>query len=828
MSEAVTDDELLAYAHRVGLGNDELVSQRRVREDQDIVAAAISTLGLPGLLAARDEASRLVRSEGIHFGTSAGHTWRVDPLPLVIGHDEWRGLQAGLQQRARVFAMLLADIYGEQRLITSGAVPAEIVWGHSAFLPQVSDTRLPSKAWLTMTATDLGRSGSQWLVLDDRSGAPAGMGYAMTNRRITSRIMGEITSDNRIARLRNYFTAMRAGLQEIAPERDRVSKGVLWWGGPDDETSYEQGFLATLLGYPLVESEDLLLRDAKVWIDGPDGRTRVDVILRRIPSLASDPLEFRTDSQIGLAGLAEASRQGNVAVANALGSGVVENPALLPLMPELSRQLLGEDLLLPAVETWWAGDPAQLNHITTHLDRLVIKPIDRSLSSTICGWELSVTQRQELVARIEATPWQWCAQEALEVSTAPLVTPSGLQPRRVVLRCFGMQHDNQWEIMHGGLARMAAEAETYRIGSSEGYVSKDVWVLDPEESFLEPVGAYDVGTWSPANAAPVAPRVADNLYWLGRYSERVEGVVRALRYLYDSASDHGQSPGSLDARALAVMLKAAEDLTRLDLSSDDVTQAVPKIRKAIIDGSARGSVAHAVGKLNEAAHRVPDIMSVDIWHVLDMLQRVLDRASKSRDVRSLLADCQALTLAIGGIDAESLTRDNTWAFIDAGVRVERAQRTLTLIRSALGTDRSAILEALVIDLLLAICESAYTSRRRGASGEGPRRPVAAVLSVVLMDAVNPRSVAFQLHRLAEALELVNDDELAGEARAIIARFEAADLNELLNRPRPAVAGLITEVIEQLRVLSDSLSAKHFTRPTRHMVTLSDWSAGGPR
>lgn len=820
-------DELLAYAGRLGAqGNDELLSGREIRDEQDLVATAIATLGLPGLLAAREEASSLVRSEGILFGAAAGHTWQMDPLPLVIGHDEWGVLQAGLQQRSRLLAMLLADIYGKQQLVSSGAVPAEIIWGHSGFLPQVSDTHLPANAWLTLTAADLGRSGDGWMVLDDRTGAPAGMGYAMTNRRISSRTMGELISDARIGRLRNHFAAVRAGLRELTPDPNRLSTGVLLWGGPDDETSYEQGFLATLLGYSLVEAEDLTLHDSKVWIDGPRGRSRVDVILRRIPAVNSDPLDFRSESQQGLSGLAEAARLGNVTVVNSLGSGVLENTALLPLMPELSRQLLGEELILPAVETWWCGEPAQLDHVLTNLADIVIKPNDRKQDgSTICGWELTTAERDELAARIKAAPGQWCGQDPLQVSTAPVVTPDGLQPRRVVLRCFGLQHDNRWDIMHGGLARVAPDAGTYRVGSALGYVSKDVWVLDPEERFPEPYDAPDAGPWQLSAALSVAPRVADNLYWLGRYSERVEGIVRTLSHAHDSAADHGQSPGSLEANALAVLLRAAEEHTRLELSSADVTRAQAAIRRAVLDADAPGSLAHTVAKLTDVAHRVPDIMSVDVWQVFDAMRRLLEMGSKRRDFRSVLGDVQVSALAIAGVSAESLTRDTTWVFIDAGVRVERAQRTLRLIRSALGVDRPAILESLVIDLLLAVCESTYTSRRRRASGEWPRRPVSSALSVILLDPINPRSVRFQLMRLGENLRLL-DDELADETEGLIQMLEQADLPHLLSLPRPELAAFILELTDGLRRFSDHLTERHFTRRRRPTMTLAGWSDGG--
>lgn len=826
MIEAVTHDELVAYAHRVGDGGrDELVHAGGLRADQDLLAGAITDLGLDGLLAARDEAARHVHSEGIDTGGRSRSDWRMDPLPLVIGLEEWRRLEAGLKQRGWLLSMVLADIYGEQRLVTSGVIPAEVVWGHKGFLHQLTGTSINANRWLHLMATDLERDDhGEWVVTDDHTGTPVGMGYAMAGRRITSRVMGEITTDARIARLRSYFAAMRAGLREVAPHPDRATKGVLLWSGEDDDSVYEQGFLASLLGYSLVENEDLILRDASVWIDG--GSSRVDVILRRINAFLADPLEFRGDSEHGLAGLVEAVRRGNVAVANPLGAGVVENPALVPLMPELAQQLLGEDLILADVQTWWCGDDAQRSHVLAHLDDMVIKPVHRQTEGgAVRGWMLTAAQRDELARRIRDNPWQWCGQERLEGSTAPVVTDGGLEPRPLGLRCFGVQSGNRWEIMHGGLAR-TRDGQGATNPAFDEYVHKDVWVLDPEETLVDTPVSADRDYWRRDHIPTVTPRVADNLYWLGRYAERAEGLVRVLRLAYDVAADHGQTPDSLGGRALAVLLEAGEALTRLDLSSDDRGHATAKVRDAVLDSRTSGSVADAVAKLTRSAHRVPDIVSSDIWHVFDSMRRTLERAATG-DLRTTLGDLQESTLALAGINNEGMTRDATWAFIEAGVRVERAQRTLTLVRTGLGTDRPAILESLLTDHLLQASESLITSRRRGASGEGPRRPVASAMSVLMLDPINPRSVAFQLHRLSDALDLLGDRGLAIDADRIAGTVESVDLTALLEGPRSELGAFVTDALASLRGLHDELSEKHFTRPTRFRPTPVGWNGGRP-
>lgn len=825
-AEAAPTTEVAAYRRRLTAGWDELTSGAGTGPAQSLVADAIEALGLPGLLDARDEMARLVRDEGILYGGEAGRSWVVDPLPLVLGADEWAALEAGLEQRARLLGLVLRDLYGEQRLLSSGAVPPEIVWGHRGFLHQASGIDTPSHTWLPLAAIDLGRDAQgTWTVLADRTDAPSGMGYAMTNRRLTSRVMAGLHHDARPARLRSYFSAMRAGLQQLAPRPGHTPKGVLLWAGAAGETAYEQGFLATLLGYALVEAEDLVLRDGQVWVDSAEGRALVDVILRRVDSDLCDPLEFRSDSQLGVSGLVESVRLGNVATLNPLGSGVLENPALLGLLPGLAPQLLGEELLLPSVRTWWCGDDLQRAHVLANLDSIVLKPQGRGLgSATLAGWELDGRAKEELRARIAAEPWAWCGQEPLELSTSPVVTDAGLEPRRVVLRCFGAQVDHSHVFLAGGLARVASH-DRFRITTMSGALAKDVWILDPTEVQETWTPTFDGGPIAIQRVATLAPRVADNLYWFGRYTERADGTVRLLRLALDLAADHGRSPGTRGGQVLAAMLSAAEGITDLDLSSSDIGGALARLRPAVVDGDAPGSVAHAVARLAAAAHEVPDIMSSDLWHVLSQLERLVAVATGRADLAGVLDELVAGTLAVAGITAENLTRDVTWAFVDAGVRIERAQRTLALVRHTLGVDRAAVVENQLSDAILEAGESLITQRRRSASGEGPRRPALAATQLLLSDRSNPRSVAAQLDRLVEDLRLIGDDTLAARCTDLVTVFANADLVGLFAGPRALVGGFAAAELSELRAISDELTRRHLARQAPRRATLGEWSPG---
>ena len=358
--------------------HDELLAgDGAVRPAGQDLAATSDLLGLPGLLARRAEVVRALEDDGVTYGGVAepesqagGQTgktgdgagsgprrWLLDPLPMVVEADAWAGLARGLTQRAELLDALLADLYGSRDLLRHGLLPAEAVLGHAGFVRPADGVKVPGPRQLFLAAADLARDADgRWAVLGDRTQAPSGAGYAMENRRVVSRVMPGFYRDTRLARLRAFFHVVRAALQEVAPATAEVPRVVLLTPGAASETAFDQSFLATLLGYPLVTGEDLTVREGRVYLRAMGRLEPVDVILRRVDAEFCDPLELRPDSRLGVPGLLEAARLGTVTVVNTLGSGVLENPALLPYLPTVCRALLDEDLLLPSAPTWWCGD----------------------------------------------------------------------------------------------------------------------------------------------------------------------------------------------------------------------------------------------------------------------------------------------------------------------------------------------------------------------------------------------------------------------------------------------------------------------------------------
>lgn len=857
-TEVPGDDPLDAYRARVlqrETGVDETVTFDGIREDNEGVAERIASLGLAGLRTRKADAARFVDDEGITFGPGTpvdaetesaegrtvpveARTWDLDPLPLVIGSAAWAELDEGLRQRAVLLDTILTDLTGEQRLVREGQLPGAAVYGHGGWLPQAEGIRLQGPRQLVMPATDLARDkAGNWCVFADRAQAPSGAGYAMANRRIIARVMPQLHRDTDLARLRGWFASVQRALAAVAPQTDDTPRAVILSPGTLSETAFDQAFQSTLLGLPLVESEDLTSRDGRIWMRTTSGLTPVDVIVRRVDADHVDQLELDSSSRLGLPGLVESARLGHTAIVNPLSAGVLENPALIPYLPGLSRHILGEDLLLHSPHTWWAGEPTHLSHIVTQLSSLVIKPIAReSGPRSIFGWDLTAQERDDLAVRIQAEPWRWCAQDPLAMSTAPVVTEDGLDPRNVVLRAFAVADEDDYVVMPGGLGRVSVSPDSSAVTSLTGAPSKDVWVVTDDADRQEREGGGVVLAAAPGDSgsfpAP-APRVASDLYWLGRYAERAEAASRLLRVADDLVDDHADRPGTIGHTAMVAMLEALTQVMSVqpgfvgDGAPERLATPLPHLRELTLDPRVVGSVAYSAHRAVLAAQAVRDTLSLDTWLVLSRLERSLQHAADEDDLHELLMEVIEALLALAGIGVESLVRDPSWAFTDAGKRMERAQQTIRLLRHTLAVERTPLIEGITTESALYATESVITYRRRLSSGIGRLSPAQAAVELLLSDPRNPRSVRFQVDRLIEALGVVGGDAALARAREVAATLEQEDLDALFDGDRAGLRAALDALDEGLRETHRLVDDEHFVRKgTQRAVRWSQWSEGG--
>lgn len=811
-------------------GADEFLLDGTVRPGVEGIAEALGRFGTIGLQTRRRTVARLVSDDGITYGGTGPNRpprpWRLDPLPLVIDAAEWARLEAGLMQRALVLEAVLADLIGPRRLLRTGVIPADVVAGHPGFLLPAHGVALPGAHKLPMTATDLTRGpDGQWTVLGDRTQAPSGAGYAMANRRIIARALEPVHRQANLRRLRGWFDVMQAALLDAAPPGvDDVPRVVLLTPGPGSETSYDQGLLSILLGHPLAQSDDLLMRGGRLWLRTTGRLEAVDVILRRVDPAWSDSLDLLAQSRLGVPGLVAAARRGSVSIVNPLRAGVMENPGLVPFLAPAARALLGEDLLLPQPTTWWCGDPASRRHVLDHLGGLLIKPISRSITGASApGWLLSTAEMAELRGRIEAEPWAWTAQEPVATGTAPVVTPFGLEPRNVVLRTFGVALGDSFHFMPGGLARVATEPDAFIVTNQSGAASKDVWVLEPEGT---PVPRIDLDLHVRTRALPsdaqlpgLTPRSADNLFWMGRYAERAEFVSRLLLVADNMVEDHARHPGTPGHTAMRSVLASVTEVTtvRPGFTGPGAEErlAVPQqhLSTLLLDNYQPGSVANSVVRAVNAATDVRELLSLDTSSVLSRLQRAIaDARDEGADVAIQQTAMRALdsTLALSGLIAESLVRDPTWAFLEAGRRLERAQTTVRLLRNTVAIPATPVVEPMVVESVLRVGDSLITYRRRMAAGVGSAKPVAAALDLLVADSTNPRSVVFQLERLRDALVHAPDPRITASIREIIGFVRDIDTEESSGGLRLDLVDALVAGEGMLRDLSDAIVATHFT------------------
>ncbi len=546
---------------------DELVDAGgRVRRMWSELSADFVELGTTGLGRLDSRVRRLIEDDGITYTEVTGSgeqavttPWRLDPIPLLISADDWTRLEAGLVQRSRVLDEVLTDVYGPRRMLTNGLLPPEVVFGYSGYVRAAHGITVPGRHQLFLHACDISRwSDGRFRVTADWAQAPSGAGYALADRRVVSTAIPEAFEHSNPRPLTPFARAMRLMLIESAPEGEADDPVVVVLSpGVHSETAYDQANLASMLGFPLVESADLVVRDGALWMRSLGTLRRVDVVLRRVDAEFSDPLDLRPDSRLGVVGLVEVLRRGAVTVVNTLGSGLLENPALTGFLPRLAKALLGEDLLLESAPSFWGGDDKERAHLTKNLHRLIIRSaID---GATLFGPALSIRQRADLRARIEADGWQWVGQEPAQFSVAPAVEGyGGLTPAPVGMRLFSMARRGGYTAMAGGLGQLHQRTLPDRVVIK--IAAKDIWVR------AAPAPAPAVGTEAPHEervsrrlpivAAISSPRVLNDLFWMGRYSERAEAAARLLIATHERYQDFRYRPWLEGAEAVPVLMAA--------------------------------------------------------------------------------------------------------------------------------------------------------------------------------------------------------------------------------------------------------------------------------
>ena len=798
---------------------------------------SVEKLGRHELTSRWENGRRMIREHGVTYnvyGDPQGmdRPWGLDFVPLVITAEEWGRIEMGLKQRSQLFNLILADIYGgSQRLLRDGFLPPELVYANPGFLRPCRGIRVPSDVYLHLLACDLGRSpDGQWWVLSDRTQAPSGAGYALENRTVVSRVLPEPIRDCNVQRLGGFFRQQREMLFQLAPAGRNHPSIVLLTPGPHNETYFEHAYLARHLGFPLVEGADLTVRDRKVFLKTIEGLQPVDVILRRVDDSFCDPLELRSDSFLGVSGLVEATRAGNVTVANALGAGLMESPAFLAFLPSLCRHLLDEELLIPSLATWWCGQADALRYVNAHLDSLVVRPAFGGPSSQPVSNSTTAKSRRKgsedhdkLLRLIQASPRDFVAQERVKLSRAPSWVDEQLSARSVVVRAYVANGGTSCGVLPGGLTRVSKNPEDLIVSMQSGGGSKDTWIL-ADGSTSRPEPAQSLGEPRPADqiASGVPSRAADHLFWLGRYTERLEQLLRVLRCLLGRVS--GEPGGEeLPERSGLAELAANLGIFPKPPGGDAGVELSQRILHMLYDQDEPGGVRELLRRVRSSASAVRDRFSGDTWRILGRL----DVDARSRPGRLPLARATALIhnlvldlAAFNGMEMENMTRGHGWRFLDFGRRIERGLSVLKLLHAAASAQAAP---ASVLEPVLEIADSVMTYRRRFFSAPH----LAGVLDLLLRDELNPRSLIFQINVLLEHVAALDADSGSGAASpeharigAITTALRSFAANEMAVSATDSAAPLLLDVLitwsADLAGLSDQVTNRYFSHSIPRM------------
>lgn len=809
---------------------DEAYDLSQPRAHWQYLLESIEELGNDGLQDRYKKAARILRDDGATYALAndpLGSTnWELDPIPMLISSDEWSQIEAGLIERAELLDFVLKDIYGPRELIRQGIIPPEIIFNHPGFLRQCQDIRLPAEHQLTMHAADMVRGpDGKIVIIGDRTQAPSGAGYALENRTVLSRVMPSLFRDSQVHRLSLFFQSLRSTLNSLAADKGVTPQIVILTPGAYSETYFEHIYLSNYLGFPLVQGSDLTVRDGCVWLKSLTGLSKVDVILRRVDDIYCDPVELKSDSYLGIPGLTEAVRAGNVVVSNPLGAGILETPALLKYLPAISQHFFGRELALPSVDTWCCGDPKDMAYIKANLDRLIIKPSMRQIEEpSIYGHQLGEANKTEVLAKIEKNPYAYVAQSYVAPSYLPAWQHTKIQSRPSIFRSFTVANESTYVVMSGGLTRVGLSPEDTVVTNQAGSQSKDTWILasEPEKqlSLIE-----NSAVISELSQQPNLPsRVVENLFWMGRYAERAESTIRLIRTVFMQLNGIDPLPDSSKKLLLQGLSKQTKCLP--GFMQDDVLKAPDdELMSLILDGKRAGSVKSCLLALLVCSEEVKEMLSADTHRIINDLRdnlHDLDRVFVGgipSAPEEALDPLVTTLLALSGLSHESMLHGVGWRFQEIGRRTERALQTALLIDSLLTTQGSDSEQHQVLESALLSVEALITFRRRYRN----TKDIMSGLDLLMIDETNPRSIFYQLKRLEEHFgqlpqtTVVARPGLTPEKRLLIKSLndiQLADLETLtvidgMSEDRKNLKVLLKELIDQLETFSTLLSDQYF-------------------
>ena len=794
-----------------------------IRPDWQRFFSSLHQVGYKELQNRNVDILRLLKENGVAYNIyndPSGQTrpWELDPIPQLITAHEWETINAGLIQRAELFDLLLKDIYGPQTLIKNGILPQELIYLHPGFLRSCLNIKLPGTQHLVLYAADMarGNDGRLWII-SDRTQAPSGSGYALENRFAMSSVLPELFSNLNVKRLSPYFDSLQQALTNIAPRNSDNPRVVVLTPGPDNETYFEHSYLAAYLGLTLVQGNDLMVKDNYAWLKTIDGLEKVDVILRRLDDVYCDPLELKSDSLLGIPGLVQVVRKGNVAIANPLGSSIVESAGLVPFLPAVAKHFFGTELVMPTIATWWCGQPKEMNYVIANLKTLVVRKIFRNIAGTrsaIDGASLSPTQADELIQQIKANPYLFVGQEKINFSSTPSWLDGKIVAGHSLFRSFLVSHNNSYIAMPGGLTRTNTGANSFIISSQLGGISKDTWVLSSDEEQEQPA-SLQLNTETLQHKIlkrSLPSHTAENLFWVGRYTERVIYNARLQRTVMQRLLQSNKSFTGDDESTEAILLQTLTQCTYTfpgffedsDPEKRELIYTKPwtELTNVLYNEKRNGSLSHNLSLLKNAVYSVRNFWALDTWRVLRQMEDEWNKAKTDThtDHLRMIGSIDSLNtsmFAFLGMNRESVRREQGWNIMDLGRKLEQSLYLITLLRTVFQKKQEEQTEHELLESVMIAGQSLITYRYT--YRDHLQLPMA--LELLMLDTNYPKSLAYLVKKIKRYISL-----LPKEGKEIPLSNKQRNIHEA----------------DTLLELADVIALTKFDPGTREYITLTNF------
>ena len=708
-------------------------SQGDVRNFWQKVITDIENVGIDRLQDMQDDIDWHIEDNGVTFNiydnndVNSKRYWNMDPIPFVIDSTEWNEIKKGLQQRAKLLNLIFKDIYSEQKLLKKNIIPAEVIYGHKGYMSEIYDFGFKENFNLYFYAVDMARGpdGKMWII-NDRTQAPSGLGYAIENRLTMNTVAQNIYPDVINKKLFPFIEEIKTVLKKLT--NSDLSKAAFLTPGAHNETYFEHTYLSSFLQIALVQGDDLLSKNGSLWVKSLSGLKKIDTLFRRLDDRYCDPLELRNDSRLGVAGLVDSMRQNNLSMMNPLGSAILENIGLNPFMERICEYFLGEELLLPQIATWWCGQKKELDFVVANIDKLIIKHIDASHHSTVYfGAKLTEAEKVNLIKLLRHEPHKFVAQEEISFSTVPYYNNGSIEPRSATIRAFCLHGDDKYSVMDGGLVRVSVSKSSLLVSSHKGATSKDLWILGDEEDDLMVPSLDYFSTYVETSIDKIPTLKAENLFWLGRYLARSIVTTRLISHIVKKITNFYRYESVTSKEAQLILHKALTHMTMtypgfLDSENETSLERFPmkEVISVIKDRNRVGSLAFTFFMLSNTNLNLKDLLAFESSKLFTKMQKeFIDFIEIKQDTRLNIANAlnQYLIylMAYKELVKESIFKEQGLILYDIGYKIEMALLLISKARSMLciKLDRSASHD--VLEGILNSMESfnAYRAQYKG-------------------------------------------------------------------------------------------------------------------